>query len=195
MEQIYEIHLTIDLKENNNYDKFINACKELSVKPIILDLVTQRDIIKDAMTSSIFKGTFTGLNKEIERIKRGLSKNGFIVIRDKIEIPPSSKCIPSDYQYFESHINIHTSLSDEDKLRNLSCKMGFHVSKNMRKITNNGMVIMATYRSKQVYTDFIRSLDNIRESIINEGFLLSKDIIEFVLYDSKVSHDDLWINL
>jgi hypothetical protein len=55
---------------------------------------------------------------------------------------------------------------------------------------------MATYRSTtETYESFLKSVESIKESLTESGFVYEKVIVEFSVYDTKVKHDSEWIGL
>lgn len=128
----FEIHITVDGSEMRDpilfdrkkfdIDYFKRVCKDIGVKPIVLDLETNSDIIKDTMTSSKFFGDNRSVYDESQRIVNSLEESGFEVLRTKIEtVPwhPSAPKVWPDYSksntspvnlpnacYFESHIGV-----------------------------------------------------------------------------------------
>lgn len=200
----YEIHVTI---KEADQDKFMDACKLLSVKPIILALQTNNTIIKDVMTSSVFMGNNRTVYEEMKRISDGLSSVGFNVLREKIETVPwhtaapnrkfNNDVMPKDC-YFECHLGIKLMEDDDIKRSELEklCKgLNCHLSKNFFKKSKDGSyIIMATYRKYDGYSeDFINDVEKIKLKLESENFNVDKLITEFSIYDTKVSHDLEWL--
>jgi hypothetical protein len=44
-----------------------------------------------------------------------------------------------------------------------------------------------------LYETVQESVANIKAQLLDAGFILDKDLIEFSLFDSKVSHDAAWL--
>lgn len=208
----FEIHITVELGDLN---KFKKDCVNINVKPILLDLhLKNNGIMKDLMTSSIFHGENSGAYNEMVRITNAFEELGYVILRKKIETVPwhpaaprmdGNHVMPKDC-YFESHVGIiveeqidNTKLS-QLSLQNICNSYGIHLSRNaFKKIENENKsypsyMLMATLRSyADVYEDFKEKLNNFVLEIENKGFLHEKPIIEFSIYDSKISHDVSWI--
>jgi hypothetical protein len=187
----YEIHITVSTLD---IDKFTSTCEILNVKPIILDLQNNngRSVIQDVMTSS----KYSGLNflSEISRITDGLKYDGFNVIRKKVETQPQE--IVLDKQYLESHIRIKTPVNELSHLRTLCKSSNVHLSRNIFKRVEDGILMMATLRShhenKNDFTNTVNTfLNNIKKV---PCFTYDKVEIEQVIIDDNLSHDDIWIN-
>lgn len=83
----YEIHVTVN---DVGKQHFIDTCKKLNVKPIILDLQSKDGDgkFKDVMTSSVFFGDNRGAWEYLNRISTGLKDAGINGVREKIEAVP-----------------------------------------------------------------------------------------------------------
>lgn len=199
----FEIHITVAEADKNS---FIDACKLLEVKPVILHLQASNSIITDVMTSSVFMGNNNGALNEMKRISSGLESHGFKVVREKIETVPWHTAAPSSEFdnlimpkscYFETHFAIEMNSNDkkENFLQFVCDNNNCHLSKNAFKVYEGGnYVVMATYRSyDSTYESFLTEIEKITLNFKESGFLLGKTIIEFSLYDSKVNHDSEWL--
>jgi hypothetical protein len=200
----YEIHVTI---KEADQQKFLDSCKLLSVKPIILALQSEDRVIKDVMTSSVFMGNNRTVYDEMKRISDGLSSVGFEVLREKIETIPLHPAAPNrkfknDFMpkdcYFECHLAIkmfEKNDGQKDLLSILCEKLNCHLSKNFFKKKEDGSyTIMATYRKYDGYSeDFIKEVTDIKSKFESSGFHVDKLITEFSIYDTKVSHDLEWL--
>lgn len=198
----FEIHITVKTLELDNFRK---SCELLEVKPIILELQNNNSNIQDVMTSSVFLGSNSDAYNETKIISKGLTKFGFEVIREKIETVPWHPKAPSKKYnniempkncYFETHFNIITNDKQKELLQILSKENKCHLSKNIfKKIDEENYKIMITYRSyDMVYEDFKEKIDNIHKNFKTNNFQIEKVIIEFSLYDTKISHDFNWLN-
>lgn len=203
----YEIHVTISKPES--IEKFKNACEEIGVKPIFLDLGANE--IQDVMTSSNHFGDNTSAYNEMKRINHALSMgSGFKVIREKIETIPWHPAAPSKSDinpnmpincYFESHISVvcHEDGKGE-KTKGLlegAVKMcNAHLSKNFfKKIGDGKFINMVTLRDyKCTYEEFKEKLEQLKKQLDYFGFEFEKEVVEFSIYDTKVSHDYNWLN-
>lgn len=213
----YEIHVTVEA-DSDRLDQFKTACYNLGVKPIYLDLnANDNVVIKDLMTSSVFKGNNGESIREVERISQGLVNAGFNVIREKIETVPWHPAAPRDYHnkmpcgcYFECHFQVevceNSAKNNHQKLIETISSLNFksqefyvggynlHTSKNVfKKLLTGNDIVMVTYRDYvRPHIDFDMSVGYI-ESALKEQFNVEKTIIEFCIYDTKISHDKEWL--
>lgn len=186
-------------------EEFKKDCKGINVKPILLDLhLRGGKVMKDLMTSSTFMGNNREAFEEMKRITGNLKQNGWKVVREKIETIPWHPAAPSKKHenpvmppncYFESHLNC---LCTEDKLellKGIAEKHGARRSSNVFKRFEDGsFTIMVTYRNYDTcYEDFKEKLEEIKADLAHNSFQLEKEIVEFSVFDTKVSHDAAWI--
>jgi len=204
----YEIHVTIkhpgpDDETTSPIEDFIYVCKELKVKPIVLDLENNGEsVMKDVMTSSHHFGDNKSAYQEALWIETRLKAKRFEVLRVKIETVPwhpaapvnDGDKMPKDC-YFEAHIGCIISIDEKLKLSHLAQTFGAHLSKNaFKKIENGKFVNMVTLRNKDcTYSWFKAEVDDFVNSLNKEGILFENIETEFCLYDTKISHDYLWL--
>lgn len=200
----YEIHVTV--KEAPNVEAFRQACAGLEVKPIVLDLQTQSSgVIKDVMTSSVFFGKNSEAYAEQERIADGLRTAGFEVVRRKIETVPWHPAAPSRensnpvmpaHCYFECHFSV--VVRDDSQrvlLEALARQVDCHLSRNVfKRHTDGSFTMMMTYRTYEgVYEDVKATVESINQLLTAHSFDIGKSIIEFSIFDTKVTHDATWL--
>jgi NTP pyrophosphatase (non-canonical NTP hydrolase) len=218
----YEIHVTIDAEsysiKNGGLEDFKSDCKEIDVKPIVLDLEMKEGTLKDVMTSSKHFGDNRSAYEEANRIANKLTSFGYKVVRNKIETVPwhpaapifnTGEPIPNGC-YFESHIGVVILPEEKEALQEFvqglndrcteagiikiggTCKL----SQNFFKKSKDGskFVNMLTYRDNMTCRkDFERGVEAIKWSLEKCGFEFEKVEVEYALYDTNVNHDSKWI--
>lgn len=196
----YEIHLTVKTIDVN---KFVEDCKELGVKPIVLALQFKdgSGSMQDVMTSSKITGNDEDAFEHMKNLSSSLSKKGYFIVREKIEtVPWHPKALvhgqDSEEGYFEAHVKIKP-VSDFGKsnLKRTMDSFKFHLSKNVREMNSDGEEIhIATLRKKKVsYNDFKGELGTKTGFFGAYGVeVLGKVEVEYALYDSNTSHDIAW---
>lgn len=185
----YEIHITV---KDADVEKFKDACEEIGVKPILLDL--QKEGLFDLMTSSIIKTAFLEEAYNIATsIYAQLLVRNFIVIRSKIETvpwnPEISKC-PNGY--YETHLAIKCPDSMLPALKEIAILAKSHISKNIFKKIDDVPVYMVTYRTYSQNIKLHENYVNIIKKALGE-FEITKVISEFCVFDSNLDHDNEWI--
>lgn len=205
--ELYEIHITV--KSDGEIEQFKECCAELEVKPLVVQLANGA-VPDDVMTSSSIKCTPSELRDECMRILIGLEVMGWRTIRCKVECPPfhskvvklqSQDILP--FQYFESHIPIRVTASDDLEVLRILCEhhLDMHMSANAFKVNDAERTIMATYRSTIHNADQFRSATNNRVATLRGEhpsysqyeFHAENPVVEFAIFDSNRSHDNEWI--
>jgi NTP pyrophosphatase (non-canonical NTP hydrolase) len=215
----YEIHVTVDVEHylekfdggtpkiylDDIVDIFCDDCENIGVKPILLDLhLKDGAVFKDLMTSSTFMGDNRGAYQEMKRISDELARVGWKVVREKIETIPWHPAAPSKKHeqptmppncYFECHFNVITPVERLEELDKLAKRLHFHKSRNIfKKITDDIVTTMVTHRRyASPYENVRHDIDSFKKMFEDSGFEIEKEIVEFSIYDSKVSHDAAWI--
>lgn len=206
----FEIHVTISTDENFNTEKYVEDCDKISkirqtkIKPIVIDLESNgQSVMKDVMTSSHYFGNNAGAYKEATDIELAMKVMGYKVVRVKIETVPwhpsapqkSTDKMPGDC-YFEAHIGCIITLEDKSKLAEIAKNNDAHMSRNFfKKIEDNKFVNMITFRRYDgTYDEFKKHVEVIKNILKENNIEFEKVITEFAIYDTKVSHDFLWID-
>ena len=216
----FEIHVTVEadsfLDTRWAISDFKEDCKDIGVKPIVIDLeINDGSILKDVMTSSKFFGDNRTAYEESERIVKSLRDKGYKVVRNKIESVPwhpaapvmsRGEAIPNGC-YFESHIGVSIYPNQKEDLETFirSTLTNGHLielsgtaklSQNFFKKSNDGnrFVNMLTYRSNMCgRPKFTLEVDEIKHLLKEEGFDFEKVEVEYAVYDTNVTHDAKWI--
>jgi len=206
----YEIHVTVERDNEMPLEDFIklfqNACTKLNVKAIVLDLEnSEGDLSNDVMTSSKYVGDNRGVYEELQRISGSLKRLGYKVVREKVETAPwhpgapqkEGESMPTGC-YFESHIGVEFDGSKEarEELTASARRVNGHLSKNVfKKIDDGKYILMITIRDYHVgREEFEFKIKTAIEQLRNDGWIMpKKEIVEFATYDTKISHDYLWL--
>ena len=196
-------------------EDFKHYCKSLGVKPIVIELELENGTLEDVMTSSKHFGDNRSAYEEAERIANELSRYGYKVVRKKIETVPWHSAAPivdgvipiPNGCYFESHIGVVIEPDEKQELNNFveALNAGMEdtgvggvakLSQNFFKKSKDGskFVNMITYRNNICgYDTFKDEVDMIKSSLTDEGFSYEKVEIEYAIYDTNVSHDNMWL--
>lgn len=204
----YEIHVTVQLVPTESaYEwqlkTFKNACIEMGIKPIVLDLENNGEIImKDVMTSSKHIGNNASAYEECQGIYNVLTNIGFKVVRSKIETVPWHPAAPINEGdempkdcYFEAHIGCIITPNQKSKLNDIAKANNAHLSRNFfKKMEDGRFVNMITLRHYDgTYDNFMEYLENLKECLTYNNIEYDKVITEFSIYDTRVSHDFQWL--
>jgi len=183
----YEIHITI---ENN--DNFINTCKEIGIKPIIIVVDEKNEMSNQVMTSSKHSGKYW--KEVLNTLSKRLITNNQKIIRQKVEIYPQEEKFES-HLYYETHIRLKLK-KDYDKTQLLYiCKyMKFHISRNLFKKNNEFDWLMITYRGYNSNLSSFKSVINTMKGILdNINIEYDKVEIEECIFDTNENLDKEWM--
>jgi len=202
----YEIHITVNAEDGIDIEKYRIDCKEIGVKPIVLDLQDRQgtSVMDDVMTSSKIYGTNSKAFDEMKRISEHLSVLGYNVIREKIEASYWHTKAPFKVDgdtempegcYFECHFNVGCTDKRLHQLSNIAEATNCHLSSNaFKKFEDGSFTIMLTYRSyTEMYEEFEKKLDWIKNNLASSAFKIEKEIVEFSIYDTRITHDSKWL--
>lgn len=212
----FEIHITVDLESSKvpwlHEDRvymFRQDCNTISVKPIVLDLQGRDGTLrmKDVMTSSHHFGTNASAYREAMRIREELRLKKYNVVRVKIETvpwhPAAPKVLASDmpqHCYFEAHIPVtvvpETKQTLREQLTPFLSRGYLHLSSNTFKKNEDGTeIVMLTLRHSDCVAHVFETHVKVLERFLAEHlWVVGKVHTEFAVYDTKVSHDNAWIN-
>lgn len=202
----YEIHITVNAERGIDVSEFRKHCSRIGVKPIVLNLQDQTgtQVMDDVMTSSKCYGSNNDVFTEMRRITTKLVGYGYNVVREKIEAAFFHSKAPFKADgdtsmpegcYFECHFNVRCTPEMLSQLSKIAKSTSCHLSRNAFKTFEDGsFTIMMTYRSyNQMYEDFESHLEFIKHNLHSYGFDLEKEIVEFSIHDTKISHDKKWL--
>ncbi len=206
----FEAHITLkNTEELQNTTNFENFCKDNFIKPIFIEL-ERGNTPKQIMTSSLHKGNFDEVKKEVESLAQKMEAQNYQVIRLKIEAHPENTGIPitqndilehQKKNYFEAHYKILLPLTDSNSSKKqlviLCQKYQAHLSKNAFKKQKNNLeerfVTKRIYKAgkKEAYQTF----DKLHQELEKQSYQINKKIIEYCVWDSNQSVDDNWLTL
>lgn len=198
----HEIHITVEC-ENYRIDQFKHMCRDLHIKPIVLDLpLADGSTMRDVMTSSHQLSTTSQAIITGDFIASMLHSHDFNVLRVKVETVPWHPNAPqnntdklSEGCYFEAHIGV---LMDQDSntssLEKIADKPGIRLSRNAFKKYDSGVYVqMITVRDNRDRDRFDGKLERLLMELDGYEFKYEKVITEYAVYDTNVTHDKAWI--
>ena len=143
-------------------------------------------------------GTADEVLAEASAMAVELSAAGFEVARVKLESSPFVAEVPTaDDLYFEHHVKLLLSSGvDEVALADLVTPFGAHLSRNARRVREDGLVErFVTQRCYRVGGDVaVAALDRLVEALRGAGYEIVGVEREYVVYDSRPSVDVGWIS-
>jgi|TARA_R110000851_G_scaffold287679_1_gene441725 hypothetical protein len=197
---LHEIHVTVESEGNNS--RFIDVCNANNIKPIVIMYTSNhKETCLDPMTSLRTEGPCQDVATHASKIAQLLTKEGFNVLRTKIETTPNNAEAQTYNGYYESHLAVKTHLNFEGNLRHLVSNYRFddnimpHISTNAFKMGNATKTIMITHRRTGVSLEkFNNEVNTLRNDIEKHKFNVDRIIVEYCWYDTNLAHDDSWMN-
>jgi hypothetical protein len=190
----YEIHVTV---RSSNIDLFINDCKSINVKPIVIETEKDNFFNNQVMTSSKHCGE--NCLEVLDKISSSLTCKGYEIIRKKIEIRPLE--VKNDhFIYYESHLRLKLDKQFDcqftdvyTNLRKICKELNFHLSKNLFKKSPDFNYQMITYRDyKSTFIDFNQRINDMKDKLLELNINFDKVEIEECIFDSNVNVDNNW---
>ncbi|KAL6069961.1 Ankyrin repeat-containing protein [Balamuthia mandrillaris] len=191
IEGLFEIHVTV--KGGEGVEKFKDVCKELRLKPVLIELPygqTQEQL----MTSSWARGNEETAVEEAKKVASALHSRGFQVVRVKVEATASNRGVPQTppddpQRYFEFHVKM--LVEDEERLRALVAPHHGHLSRNSLKGEKDVKFITLRVYGKGKVAAFA-DLEALLLSLKDEKVLAVHR--EYAVYDTNVELDSGWID-
>lgn len=185
---LFEIHITI---ESNNIEQFKLDCKNLNVKPILIDTIkdTTQLMSSSKHNSANYKLVLDNLTNEFKSL-------GYNILRKKVEKFPN-KTKDKDFIYYESHLRLKLPKQfNNSNLLNECNKLNFHVSKNLFKTSNEFDYQMITYRNYNLsFNKFNQQINKMKRFLTKENIDFDKIEIEECIFDSNEKIDKNWLSL
>lgn len=181
----FEIHITV---KNNGIDKFIQDCKELGLKPVLIEAGCSNQL----MTSS--KHSNKNFFEVLVPLCDLLIERNYSLLRLKVEKKPESTK-DENFSYYESHIRLKLPKDfNYDELKKECLIQNFHLSKNLFKKDEDFNYQMITYRmNKGCLTKFNLVINKMTKRLNDMGINYDKIEIEECIYDTNENLDKEWI--
>ena len=128
---LFEAHVTVDPLNSAERERFSRFCSEAEVKPILIELPAG-DVPVQPMTSSIHRGDYDQVFKQVQQLAARLQAAGFNVTRIKIEAAPTNSGIPRteaqvalypETNYFEHHLKVLLASPEERQILSGVCEI------------------------------------------------------------------------
>jgi hypothetical protein len=197
----YEIHLT--LEDVTNIDALSDYCKKIgNVKPVILDLYTNKNTYHQVTTSTTLHD-LDNANLAMDHaihLVQNFSIAGYKVSRVKLETVPWNPMTRGDTTtqkntYFETHYTFEVDEKREVELRKTCGQGKLKLSRNCLKVDKEGtkkyMGTLRTYNNPLTIHE--EELHDAERWMADNDFNFLKKITEYAWYDSNVRLDKEWL--
>ena len=184
----YEVHVTLDVP---SLEDFIEDCKIIGVKPIVIETQNNNDFGLQVMTSSKHSGD--SYEETLSDIVAYFS-NKYTILRKKVEIQPTN-VINKTHIYYESHLRLKLNKDfDANGIKELCVLSNFHFSKNLFKKDNDYVYQMITYREyNTTLPQFVTVINNMSSNLKELDVNCDKVEIEECIFDSNINIDNNWL--
>ncbi|NMO14755.1 hypothetical protein HPC49_29545 [Pyxidicoccus fallax] len=200
----YEAHITVSARSEEDLRRFRDFCDAASVKCIVIELGRGAEPFQP-MTASYHHGTLQQAREEAQALARALVAEGFHVTRLKLEALGKNRDIPEDDAtakawpagYFEFHVKVllPAGMTDMEALRACCEKHGAHLSRNARKVREDGVserfVTLRVYGLGRANADV--RFTALLEDLAGTGLKLTQRLREWTVYDSNHGMDRGWL--
>ena len=164
-------------------------------------MLARGQTVSQPMLTVRTEGTTQAVLADAEAMAGELGAAGFEVTRVKLESSPFAHGVPTTAEqavggYFEHHVKLLLSAGvDEAALADLVTPHGAHLSRNARRIREDGRAErFVTQRCHRIGTDAAGAeLDRLIKTLRGAGYELVGVEREYVVYDSSPAVDAGWI--
>lgn len=197
---LYEIHLTFD--HHGNEAKFLELCKELDIKPIILDLDGETQVT----TSCVVKtANILDVDIRVGQLVHPFRIAKIDLLRTKLETTIDNPLIDNpligylfhdDHTYYETHFSFLTTPEEKERVTHFCKLYGVHMSRNALKCDHEGLTkYMGTVRDGNDATAHTERVKTILQYLKNNGIEPIKSVTEYAYWDSTKELDNNWMKL
>lgn len=200
----FEAHITVAARSEEDLRRFRAFCDAASVKCIVIELGRGAEPFQP-MTASYHHGTLPHALEEARAMARALATEGFDVKRLKLEALGKNRDIPEDdataraqpANYFEFHVKVllPSGSSDLEALRTRCERHGAHLSRNARKVREDGaserFVTLRVYGLGRANAE--ARFTALLEDLSATGLKLTQRMREWTVYDSNHGLDRGWL--
>jgi len=187
---MFEIHLTTN---TDNIDKFKEDCRQIGLKPLLIELYGKYDTYQQVMTSSSYR--HSKIDEELTQTISNLSGFGYKINRVKVEVNPNNYEGDRKITYLESHLRVKVNKTTEGLLNTICSENDFHKSNNAFKVIDGeNYYMMATLRDYQIDLDTFNSkIDKFKKILTENNLSFDKIEIEGCVIDTNVDLDSKWL--
>ncbi len=192
-----EVHITTNEIQQAAIDSFIDFCKHIDAKPIIIELGAGEVLQHPMISKRIKAADREELNGIIEGLKAEFLAAGYAVARVKLEVyykhaNEAQRLFFPEYKggYYEWHGKVFSDKLDE--VHQAARRSNVHVSQNgLKGIKNRRILTMRTTHTAQAFTNRI---DQVKRNFKWAGIEIAGEELEYCIFDSNKSLDKGWID-
>lgn len=194
----FEMHHTVEIGLEED---FLYLCRDLELKPILIELPVGAANPKQWMTSAWYVGDEAGALCRLRQLTSEIRCRGFRVVREKLEAGASCAGVPEDTppspdhpdRYFEFHVKIFLKPDLVEALQEITGKHEAHLSKSsLRGEPTRRFLTLRLYMMGRL--EAFGRLDSLVKDLKEAGLDFAAVEREFCVFDSNVEVDRGWID-
>jgi len=185
---MYEIHLTVAALAVSAWQAFEQRAIALGGKAMVIELARGVTPLQPMLTLGK-AGALEDVIRFAQVLSRDLSGFGYEVLRCKIE-QDANASQEAPHHYFEWHGRVEVLEADRLQLAKVCQEYGGHLSQNAQRGSNKRYV---TVRETNDYQQLAFRVDALRAAMGEQGWEVSKQQWERVVYDSNLALDSGWL--
>jgi hypothetical protein len=201
----FESHVTVRAEGPEQIERFRELCRERGLKCLLIELA-RGTYHSQPMTATHHEGSFEDVLAEAQAAARFFRDSGLEVTRVKIEADPTSRGVPgTDLEaarlpptnYFEFHLLVTLARMIElPALGEICEKHNAHLSSNaFKRATAEETQRFVTMRLEGAGLKRASAVfEELARAVEAAGYQTSRQVHEYVVYDSNVSLDAGWMN-
>lgn len=192
----FEFHVTVEDLKLEEKQAFIRTCEEQKVKPVMIVLDQGEYVHQPMFTGIVHSDRYEEVKQGMDALASIFGKQGFNVVRTKIEIPAQEEqyfhepMVAGSKPYFEWHGKVE--IGDIADLKKQCEPYGGHISRN--SLNANGKVRFITVREYGSAARFYERIAGIEEVLRLNGIKLLKQQHELCVHDSREELDKGWVS-
>lgn len=141
---LYESHVTVE----GSQGQWCVLCRNLGIKPLLIELATGEHR-RQLMCAAVFDGTLEAACAYTTGIQEQARAVGLEIVRMKLETPLDKASEYAAYAYYEAHVKMLIEPRDETKLRAVSERSGWPLSRNIFQTDVDGY--SKWYLTRRIY--------------------------------------------
>lgn len=191
-----EIHITTLEIAFAEKDRFVNFCKTISAKPILIELSSGAVLQHPMISKKVKVVDRMDLDKVLFDLKNKFQESGYGIARVKLEVFSKERkegiLLFPDFKggYYEWHGKVYSENLEE--LYRHANIINVHISKNgLKGIANRRILTIRETEKEQRFTEKINS---VKEYFQRNGIEIKGEESEYCIFDSNTSLDKGWID-
>lgn len=192
VKQEYEVHLTVQIADQVEYQKFNEICVHLDAKPLEIILARGKSPQQIMLSKVSYADDLERALVNVQSWVNLFKKHNLEILRTKIEMPFAQYMLSQIAQdYYEWHGLIE--YQDASKIEKLCQYHQVHLSYNaLKHYANLRFLTLREFGDAEV---FLQRLHVLKTALTAQNQIIYKERLEACVYDTRVDLDQGWLNL